>query len=351
MTLNAAGDGFAPDPLFYDTAPPLAVPDASKIGQAEIVHSETDQRTVTHAAPADASSEGAVVFCENKRNFDALGSDGAAALVFTTAALSDAAQRAFPHATIAVSGTPKTAFALVAGTLHRSRQDTAFSSAVGVSPDAEVSRDATLAPSAVVMAGAVIGPNAEIGPFAVIGAGVKIGDGTRIGAHTSVSHALIGRGCSLAAGVRVGEAGFGYVPHSKGTIPMPQLGRVMIDDFVDLGANTTVDRGALSDTVIGMGTKIDNLVQIAHNCVLGRHVLIASQTGVSGSCTIGDGVMIGGQVGMADHVHIGDRAVIVARSGLMKDVPAGEKWGGTPAKPAREWMKDVATLSKLTKRS
>ena len=133
-------------------------------------------------------------------------------------------------------------------------------------------------------------------------------------------------------------------------VKVPQLGRVVIGDDVEIGANTTIDRGALADTVIGKGTKIDNLVQIGHNVTLGQYCIIAAQTGISGSCTIGNGVLMGGQVGLADHLNIGDGAQIAAGSGLMHDIPVGEKWGGSPAKPVKQWLREVAALTRLTKR-
>jgi UDP-3-O-[3-hydroxymyristoyl] glucosamine N-acyltransferase len=176
---------------------------------------------------------------------------------------------------------------------------------------------------------------------------VSIGAGCVIGAQVSITHAELGEGCRVLSGAKIGEAGFGYTAGPEGPFAVPQLGAVRIGKRVDIGALTSIDRGALSDTLVGDLTKIDNLCQIAHNCRIGRGVLIASQTGISGSCTIGDYVMMGGQVGMADHLDIGAGAVIAAGSGLMRDVEPGGKVGGRPAKPMRQWMKETAALGRL----
>ncbi len=200
---------------------------------------------------------------------------------------------------------------------------------------------------------AVIGPEAEIGAGSVICAGAIIGPGVRIGRNcaigpcVSITHALVGNNVIIQAGARIGADGFGYQPSPKGHLKIPQIGRVVIQDDVEIGANTAIDRGALKDTVVGEGTKIDNLVQIAHNVVIGRHCIIVSQTGISGSTTLGDFVMLGGQVGVIGHVTIGTGAQIAASSNVSGDVPPGVRWGGSPAKPVRDWFREVTTLKRL----
>jgi UDP-3-O-[3-hydroxymyristoyl] glucosamine N-acyltransferase len=180
----------------------------------------------------------------------------------------------------------------------------------------------------------------------VIGPGVAIGRRCRIGANVTIGFALIGDEVRIYAGVVIGEPGFGVVEGPGDMVDVPQLGRVIIQDRVTLGANSCVDRGAWDDTVIGENTKIDNLVQIAHNVRLGRNCVLAAQTGISGSVTIGDFAMFGGRAGVADHIEIGSGAKIAAAAGVMKSVPAGEVWCGVPARPLRRFMRETAWLAK-----
>jgi UDP-3-O-[3-hydroxymyristoyl] glucosamine N-acyltransferase len=184
---------------------------------------------------------------------------------------------------------------------------------------------------------------------AVIGPGVRIGRNCSIGAGASLMHSLIGDRVIIHPGSRIGQDGFGYLPDRGGPIKIPQTRRVIIQDDVEIGANTTIDRGGTRDTVIGEGTKIDNLVQIGHNCSIGRYCFIVSQTGISGSVDVGDYVMLGGQVGIADHLSIGAGAKLGARSGVISDVPAGVQWGGFPARPFREWLKAEAVVGRLVR--
>ena len=201
--------------------------------------------------------------------------------------------------------------------------------------------------------GAVIGPQAEIGSGtliaanAVIGPGVRIGRDCAVGAGTSITHALVGDRVIIHAGCRIGQDGFGFLMGAGGHLKVPQIGRVIIQDDVEIGAGTTIDRGAIRDTVIGEGTKIDNLVQIGHNVVIGRHCVIVAQTGISGSSTLEDFVALGARVGVTNHVTIGEGAQIAAISIVGGDVPPGARWGGTPAKPVKQWLREVKVLERL----
>jgi UDP-3-O-[3-hydroxymyristoyl] glucosamine N-acyltransferase len=208
---------------------------------------------------------------------------------------------------------------------------------------------------AIIEAGAVIGPGVGIGsgtivaPNAVLGRYCQIGRDGYVGPGASVQYALIGNRVVIHGGARVGQDGFGFVGGAKGPERMPQIGRVVIQDDVEIGSNTTVDRGAMADTVIGEGTKIDNLVQIAHNVRIGRGCIIAGHCGISGSVTLGDFVMLGGRVGIADHLTIGDRVQVAASSGLMYDIPAGERWAGMPAQPMRDFFRELSAIRNFTK--
>jgi UDP-3-O-[3-hydroxymyristoyl] glucosamine N-acyltransferase len=179
--------------------------------------------------------------------------------------------------------------------------------------------------------------------------GVSMGDGCLIGANTTVSHALIGSRVRIGRNTCIGGEGFGFVPTPNGLLRQAQLGRVIIEDDVEIGSNSSVDRGALGDTLIGRGTRIDNLVQIAHNVRIGRHCVFAAQVGIAGSTEISDNVMIGGQAAIMDHIKIGSNARIAGSSGVMRDVPEGEAWGGCPAVPIRQWHRQSTALGRLVK--
>ena len=198
--------------------------------------------------------------------------------------------------------------------------------------------------------GAEIGRGTVIGAASVVGAGCRIGRDCAIGPGASVLHALLGNRVTIHPGVRIGQDGFGFAFVAGKHQKVPQVGRVIIQDDVEIGANTTIDRGATRDTIIGEGTKIDNLVQIGHNVVIGRHCIIVAQTGISGSARLDDYVVLGGQVGVVGHVRIGEGAQIAASSNVNGDVPPGVRWGGSPAKPVREWFRELTTLKRLASR-
>lgn len=251
---------------------------------------------------------------------------------------------------------PQSAFAAIASRLYpQAVKPSPLTGAEGVSPQASVDPEAaledgvTVEPFAVIGCGAQIGAGTVIASHAVVGRDVTIGRGCFIGPSVTVQCAHLGDGVIIHAGSRIGQDGFGYVPGPRGLQKVPQIGRVIIQDGVELGANVTVDRGALDDTVIGAGTKIDNQVQVAHNVQIGQACAIAAQTGLSGSVTIGDGVLIGGQVGFADHLKVGSRAQIAAKAGVMNDIPPGERWAGAPAMPARQFFRLTAAIQRLAR--
>ena len=246
---------------------------------------------------------------------------------------------------VILSAQPRYTHSLIASALFKLRD-------AGHASEGSVSSSASVHPGAMISPGAVIGPGAAIGegtivrPNSVIGPGVQIGRNCVIGANASVHCALLGDHVTLLAGARIGETGFGVMPGPQGLEDAPHFGRVILQDRVTVGANACIDRGVFADTIIGERTKIDNLCQIAHNVVLGRSVIVAAFGGISGSVKVGDGSMLGGRVGIADHVTVGEGVSLAASAGLFRDVAPGETWGGTPAKPIRQWMREVAWLNK-----
>lgn len=308
---------------------------------------------ISRLAPIDEATRDSLVFFENPKYLEALRTTRAGACLVPArfAPL-------VPDGTIAlITAAPHRAFALVLAKLYpEALRPGSLFSASGISPGAFVHPEARLEIDVTVDPGAVVGPYAEIGsgsvvgPNAVIGPQVRIGRFCTIGANTTIAHALIGNRVIIHSGVAIGQDGFGFVPGHRGHLKVPQVGRVIIQDDVEIGANTTIDRGATRDTVIGEGTKIDNLVQIAHNVRIGRHCLIVAQVGISGSTEIADFVSIGGQAGIAGHLAIGKTAQIAAQAGVIADVAAKARVGGTPAVPVRTWLRIHALLTRLARR-
>jgi UDP-3-O-[3-hydroxymyristoyl] glucosamine N-acyltransferase len=220
-----------------------------------------------------------------------------------------------------------------------------------VAPGAVVDWTSEVGAFACIEEGVQIGPRCRIGPHASIGANVVIGEDCRVGTHVSVSHALLGARVCLHPGARVGQEGFSFAKTKNGFLTIPQLGRVIIEDDVEVGANSTIDRGSVQDTVIGAGSRLDNLVQIGHNVRLGRCCVIVAQVGISGSTVLEDFVQVGGQAAMAGHLRIGRGAQIGAQAGVISDAPAGALLLGSPAQSRYQFLRQVALLKRMASRT
>ncbi|SFI74801.1 UDP-3-O-(3-hydroxymyristoyl)glucosamine N-acyltransferase [Methylobacterium brachiatum] len=341
------------DPAFFAATGSLTLADIAVAAGAVLPEGADPEYRLTGAAPLESAGPHHLAYMDNARYGSALTETRAGACL-----VSPRFAARCPAGTVAlVSRDPYRAYAALLGRLHPDamRPGSQFggrSIAPGahIHPDARLEEGVTVDPGAVIGPGVEIGSGSVIGPNAVIGPGVRIGRDCSIGAGTTLSHALLGNRVILHPGARLGQDGFGFamgVSHLK----VPQIGRVIVQDDVEIGANTTIDRGASRDTVIGEGTKIDNLVQIAHNVVIGRHCVIVSGVGISGSTTLEDYVVLGGQVGVVGHLRIGRGAQIAGSSNVNRDVPPGSRWGGTPAKPVRAWFRELTTLARLAERS
>ncbi|HXX02891.1 MAG TPA: UDP-3-O-(3-hydroxymyristoyl)glucosamine N-acyltransferase [Xanthobacteraceae bacterium] len=311
-------------------------------------------RRIGDVAPLDTAGPNDIAFFDNVKHLDELAGTRAGACLLASRFASVAPGRLV----VVVTEEPYRAFVSVARALFPEalRPSSLFGASgradgAQVHPAARIEAGVTVDPLAVIGADAEIGAGTLIAAGAVIGPCVAIGRNCAIGSGVTVQHAIIGDRVIVHPGARIGQDGFGYLPSPRGHQKIPQIRRVIIQDDVEIGANSTIDRGSTRDTIIGEGSKIDNLVQIAHNVVIGRHCLIASQTGISGSVKVGDFVMMGGQVGLADHISIGAGAMLGAKSGFMSDVPARGRWIGYPARPARQWWKMVAALRRLARGS
>ena len=341
------------EPIFFRRAVSPSLADICAWTGAKAAGEADTTAIVERIAPIDEAGPGALAFLDNPKYASAL-----AACRATACLVSQRFAQKVPAGVAAlVCADPYRAFAAVCARMYPGAMtlEPAFAAA-GVHAAAHVHPEARLEANVTVEPGAVIGPRAEIGSGtlisanAVVGPDVRIGRNCAIGPTASLSCALVGDRVIIHAGVRIGQDGFGFAMGPSGHLKVPQTGRVIIQNDCEIGANTTIDRGATRDTVIGEGTKIDNLVQIGHNVTIGRHCVIVAQVGISGSTDIGDFVAIGGQTGIAGHLRIGMGAQLAACSGLMNDVPAGEKWGGAPAQPLRDWFRAEAALRKIAQR-
>ena len=298
-------------------------------------------------APLQAAGPNQVSFLDNRRYASLLETTKAGVIIVHP----EFADRVPAGAAALVTPEPYAAWARVAALFHPPppTQPGIHPSAV-VDQTAAVDPSAEVGPLAVVGARVSIGCRTRIGAGAIIGDGVEIGDDCRIGAGASVSHAILGDRVNLLPGVRIGQEGFGFATTPRGLLTVPQLGLVVLQDDVEVGANSTIDRGSAQDTVIGAGTRIDNLVQIGHNVRIGRCCVIVAQAGISGSTVLGDFVVIAAQAGLTGHLTMGAKARIGAQAGVMSDVAAGADVIGSPAEPVRDFFRGVVTLRKLARR-
>lgn len=326
------------DTRFYISRGPLTLADLIDGMAAELPDAKFGEEEVSSGGVLSDSQPGQICFLDNKRHKEQALTAKATAC-FVTERLSGVIGE--QHIIPIVTQTPRAHFA-------RAMQKMASHKTLATSEgDARIAKSAKVHSSAVIGAGAIIEENVEIAPYAIIGPGVHIGADTTIGSHADISCAIIGKNCKIKSSAIIGGAGFGVTGDENGMLDIPHLGRVLMGNRVSIGSQSCVDRGQIGDTIIGDDVKVDNLVQIAHNCTIGAGTVIAAHTGISGSCVVGKGVQMGGNVGLADHLTVGDGASIAARAGVMHNIPAGEVWSGIPAMPIREHMRLISATRKL----
>ncbi len=334
------------DSRFFQKQPAMALSDLAAIGKCVLADPAQAGLVIEDVAPLDKAGVSQISFLDNIRYRDLLASSQAAACILS----SQMAEQAPKGMACLLSKNPYKSYALIGQAFYpETYPESSVSQAAYIAPSAKVGKGCVIEPGVVVGAQAEIGDGCWLEANAVVGEGVVLGKGCRIGVNASVSHALLGEAVRLYPGVRVGQDGFGFAIDPAGHVKVPQLGRVIIEDNVQVGANSTIDRGAGPDTVIGAGTWIDNLVQIGHNVKIGKGCVLIAQSGVAGSTVLEDYAVLAAQAGVAGHLKIGQGARIGAQSGVMRDIPAWEEQLGSPAMPAKQFMRQVAALKRLTK--
>jgi len=316
------------DPRFFTRGEPLSVARICELTGASIGSGGDTDKLVADVAPLGTATSTDLTFLENTKYLKGLGDSLAGVCLLRD----EHKDRAPAGMTLLIVDNPYKAYALAAQAFY---------------PDDVSGRE--ISPGAHVHSSASIGTGTSVEAGVVIGPGVVVGDNCVIACGASLSHCLIGDNVRIYPGVRIGQDGFGFAPDPSGHVKVPQLGRVIVEDNVEIGANTCIDRGAGPDTIIGAGTWIDNLVQIGHNVVLGKGCIVVAQVGISGSTIIGDFVVIGGQVGIAGHLTIGTGAQLAAKSGVIGNIEAGAVVGGYPALPLRDWHRQSVILARMVK--
>ena len=339
-------------PGFFEIAGPFSLTKIADHIGTRLLADDSGSRMFSGVRPLQLASADEIAFFDNRRYVGQLRETAAGACIL---AERDAALAPGPVTTLIVAQ-PYEAFAATMRLFYadalrsKAGKDRLRANGQTVDPSAQIED------GAVIEAGAIVGPEARVGSGTVVATGAVVGYRSvfgrdcYVGAGAAVTHAIVGDRTIIHAGARIGQDGFGFAMGSTGHAKVPQIGCVRIGDDVEIGANTTIDRGTIGDTTIGAGTKIDNLVQIGHNVVIGKHCVIVAQSGIAGSAELGDYVVMGAQSGILGHVKVGEGAQIAGLAHVKNDVEPGARMGGSPARPFKEWARELAVIRNLGRR-
>ncbi|NVK18122.1 MAG: UDP-3-O-(3-hydroxymyristoyl)glucosamine N-acyltransferase [Methylocystaceae bacterium] len=334
------------DLRFFNCKGPFTASELASIADTKLVGDE--KASYKDVAAIDLAGPDDVTFLDNRKYLDAFSKTRAGLCIVHP----DLANHAPEGLNLLLTPQPYMAYAKIANLFYEKEPvDSQISSLAHIDPSATIGQGVYIEAGAYIGKNVVVGNDTQILANAVIREGVQIGNSCIISSNVTISHSLIGNAVTIHPGTQIGQDGFGFASGPQGHLRIPQLGRVIIEDHVNIGANTTIDRGAGPDTVIGTGSQIDNLVQIAHNVVIGAGCVLVAQVGISGSTKLGNFCVAGGQAGLAGHLTIGDGVTMAAKSGVMKNIEAGQTVGGFPAIPQKEWLKKQATLNKIIKKT
>ena len=335
------------DPRFFTVAGPFSLDQLAEISGSEIGGNFKKNKMFLDILPLSNASRNDVSFIDNRRYVDDFTKSKAGAILVEP----DLVEQAPPDSALLISKTPYLGYAKLTQAYYPNEflGQSKIEDGVFIDPSAQIGENVRIEPGVVVKENTVIGDNTMLGASSYIGRGVELGHDCQIGSNVTLTHCIIGSNNIIHPGVCIGQDGFGFAPGMPRHTKVQQLGRVLIGSEVEIGANTAIDRGAGPDTTVGSGTKIDNLVHIAHNVQIGEGCFITGQNGIAGSATIGNYVAFGGQVGVSGHVTIGDGVQVAAQSGISTNIAGGKTVAGTPAQNARDHWKGLAMLRKLVK--